>query len=110
MDDADDDKKCKAFPNLMRRYEQNIANQHVLDFLVAVRTATQQQDRSISRHDIRNSADRVHLHSARAFPGHGQHCRSNQRAPEPGSAPGNCATSTSFAPVDAATFSAILRL
>src|SRR5207249_11922259 len=32
MEDADRDEKCKAFPNFIRRYEQNIANQHVLDF------------------------------------------------------------------------------
>src|SRR5205814_3431373 len=32
MEDADSDKKCEAFPNFIRRYEQNITNQHVLDF------------------------------------------------------------------------------
>jgi len=40
MEDTDSGKKCEAFPNFMRRYEQNIANQHVLDFLVAFRRAT----------------------------------------------------------------------
>src|SRR5207245_11115474 len=35
IEDADAEKKCKAFPHFMGRYEQNIANQHVLDFLVA---------------------------------------------------------------------------
>jgi hypothetical protein len=40
MEDADNGKKREAFPNFMRRYEQNISDKHVLDFLVAFRRAT----------------------------------------------------------------------
>src|SRR5439155_27297599 len=70
MEDADDDKKCEAFPNFMRRYEQNIANQHVLDFLVAFRRAAEQQDCSSRSYDVRDSDDRFLRDLARTFSGY----------------------------------------
>jgi len=82
MEDADDDKKREAFPNFMRRYEQNIANQHVLDFLVAFRRAAEQQDRSSSSHDIRNSDDRFLRDLARTFSGYRKNGPSDQSESE----------------------------
>src|SRR5207245_10280522 len=82
MEDADDNKKCKAFPNFMRRYEQNIANQHVLDFIIAFRRATEQQDRSSSSHDIRNSDDRFLRDLARTFSGYRKNGRADQSESE----------------------------
>jgi hypothetical protein len=40
MEDTDSDKKSEAFPNFKGRYEQNISDKHVLDFLVTFRRAT----------------------------------------------------------------------
>src|SRR6266542_1080110 len=82
MEDAHRDKKCKAFPNFIRRYEQNIANQHVLDFLVAFRRAAEQQDSSSSSHDIRNSDDRFLRDLARTFSGYRKNGPSDQSESE----------------------------
>src|SRR5438034_8899785 len=82
MEDADDDKKCEAFPNFMRRYEQNIANQHVLDFLVAFRRAAEQQDRSSSSHDVRDSDDGFLRNLARPFSSNRENCCASEREAE----------------------------
>ncbi len=45
MNNADEEKKPEAFPDLRRTHEQDIADEHVLDFLVAFRGAAQEQAR-----------------------------------------------------------------
>src|SRR5439155_247220 len=82
MEDADRNEKRKAFPNFMRRYEQNIANQHVLDFLVAFRRAAEQQDRSSSSHDVRDSDDGFLRNLARPFSSNGENCCASEREAE----------------------------
>src|SRR5882724_12852375 len=78
MEDPDCDEKREAFPNFMGRYEQNVANQHILDFLVTFRRAAEQQDRSSRRHDIRNPDDRFLRDLARTFSGNRKNSRSDQ--------------------------------
>src|SRR6266513_5873909 len=82
MQKADRDEKRKAFPNFMRRHKQNVAHQHLLDLFVAFRRAAEEQDRSSSRHDIRNSDDRFLRNLARPFSRYRKDGRSNQSEPE----------------------------
>ena len=67
MENADRNKKRETFPNLRRRHQQNITDQHLLDFFVALRRATKKEDRGGGRYDISNANDRFLRNLARAF-------------------------------------------
>src|SRR5437773_6034859 len=82
MEDADRDEKRKAFPNFQRSHKQNVAHQHLLDLFVSFRGAAEQQDRSSSRHHIRNSDDRFLRDLARTLSGYRKNRRSNQSESE----------------------------
>src|SRR6266699_7262405 len=82
MEDADDDEKRKAFPNFMRRYEQNITDKHLLDLFVSFRRAAEEQHRRRCRNHIGNADNRFLRNLARPFSRYRKNGRSNQSEPE----------------------------
>ncbi len=66
MENSDRNKKRETFPNLRRRNQQDITNQHLFDFFVALSGATEKQHRCGRRYDIGNANDRFLRNLARA--------------------------------------------
>ena len=72
MKNAHRNKKGETFPNLHRRYQQDIAYQHLFDFLVALRSAAEQQHRRGRGHDVGDADDGFLRNFAGAFSGDGK--------------------------------------
>ncbi len=81
MDGANKKKKSETFPDIDRSNKQDVADEHVFDFLVALRGPAQEEHRRRRRHDVANADNRLLRDRARPFPGH----RKN-RGPEEGEA------------------------
>src|SRR5213075_1258453 len=58
MQKADDRKKSEAFPNLERRDQQNISDQHLFDLFIALGGAAQEQNCGSRRNDVSDTDDR----------------------------------------------------
>src|SRR6516165_1006305 len=78
MESADRSEESEPFPNFAWCYQQNISDQHVLDFFVAFRGAAQQQHSCCSRDHIGNSDHGFLWNLARAFSSYGKNCCANQ--------------------------------
>ena len=72
MNDRDQEKKSEAFPNVSRTHEQDVADEHVFDFLVAFRRAAEEENGRRGGHDVADADDGLLWNLAGAFAGHGK--------------------------------------
>ena len=82
MNDADEEKKPEAFPDVDWTNEKDITHEHVLDFLIPFRGAAQEQDGRRRRHDIADADDRFLRDLTRAFAGNGENRGPKQSEPK----------------------------
>ena len=78
MKDADEREKAEAFPNLRRSHEQDVADEHVFDFLIALGRAAEQEHSGRGGDDVGDADHRLLRHLALAFAGEGKNRRADE--------------------------------
>src|SRR5436190_16946354 len=79
MHDPNREKKAKTFPDLDRPNEQNVADEHVFNFLVPFRRAAEEEHGPSRRNDITDADDRLLRDLTGTLAGNGKDGRAEKR-------------------------------
>ena len=82
VQNSDRCKESETFPNVIRTNEQDVADEHLLDFFIAFGGAAEQQNRRRRRDDVGDSDDRFLRNLTRAFAGNGKNRSADERETE----------------------------